>query len=78
MTEKQLDFSKWSLKKDKYGDLTVEIAVDAFSILELHVRPTTLVEELFQGGFQVLKDGSTRSLHLRVIDVHSGVQLLCL
>ena len=56
----------------------VEIAVDALSILELHVRPTALVEELFQGGFQVLKDGSTRSLHLRVIDVHSGVQLLCL
>ena len=59
-------------------DVDVEIAVDAFSILELHVRPTTLVEELLQGGFQVLKDGSTRSLHLRVIDVHSGVQLLCL
>ena len=56
----------------------VEITVDAFSILELHVRPTALVEELLQGGFQVLKDGSTRSLHLRVIDVHSGVQLLCL
>ena len=28
MTEKQLDFSKWLLKKDKYGDLTVESARD--------------------------------------------------
>ena len=28
MTEKRLDFSKWSLKKDKYGDLTVESARD--------------------------------------------------
>ena len=28
MTEKQLDFSKWSLKKDKYDDLTVESARD--------------------------------------------------
>ena len=28
MTEKRLDFSKWSLKKDKYNDLTVESARD--------------------------------------------------
>ena len=28
MTEKRLDFSKWSLKKDKYDDLTVESARD--------------------------------------------------
>lgn len=28
MTEKRLDFSKWSLKKDKYNDLTVEGARD--------------------------------------------------
>lgn len=28
MTEKQLDFSKWLLKKDKYNDLTVESARD--------------------------------------------------
>ena len=24
MTEKQLDFSKWSLKKDKYGEVRVD------------------------------------------------------
>ena len=28
MTEKRLDFSKWSLKKDKYDALTVEGARD--------------------------------------------------
>ena len=28
MTEKRLDFSKWSLKKDKYDALTVESARD--------------------------------------------------
>ena len=28
MTEIRLDFSKWSLKKDKYNDLTVESARD--------------------------------------------------
>ena len=33
MTEKQLDFSKWSLKKDKYGDLTVESAGDVLDEL---------------------------------------------
>lgn len=33
MTEKQLDFSKWSLKKDKYGDLTVESARDVLDVL---------------------------------------------
>ena len=33
MTEKQLDFSKWSLKKDKYGDLTVESARDVLDEL---------------------------------------------
>ena len=33
MTEKQLDFSKWSLKKDKYDDLTVESARDVLDEL---------------------------------------------
>ena len=33
MTEKQLDFSKWSLKKNKYGDLTVESARDVLDEL---------------------------------------------
>ena len=33
MTEKRLDFSKWSLKKDKYGDLTVESARDVLDEL---------------------------------------------
>lgn len=33
MTEKQLDFSKWSLKKDIYGDLTVESARDVLDEL---------------------------------------------
>ena len=33
MTEKRLDFSKLSLKKDKYDDLTVESARDVLDIL---------------------------------------------
>lgn len=33
MTEKRLDFSKWSLKKDKYDDLTVESARDVLDEL---------------------------------------------
>ena len=33
MTEKQLDFSKLSLKKDIYGDLTVESARDVLDEL---------------------------------------------
>ena len=33
MTEKRLDFSKWSLKKDKYNDLTVESARDVLDEL---------------------------------------------
>ena len=33
MVEKQLDFSKWSLKKDKYDDLTVESARDVLDEL---------------------------------------------
>lgn len=33
MVEKQLDFSKWPLKKDKYGDLTVESARDVLDEL---------------------------------------------
>lgn len=33
MTEKQLDFSKLPLKKDKYGDLTVESARDVLNEL---------------------------------------------
>ena len=33
MTEKQLDFSKWPLKKDKYDDLTVESARDVLNEL---------------------------------------------
>lgn len=33
MTEKRLDFSKLSLKKDKYNDLTVESARDVLDIL---------------------------------------------
>lgn len=33
MTEKQFDFSKWSLKKDKYDDLTVESARDVLDEL---------------------------------------------
>ena len=33
MTAKQLDFSKWSLKKDKYGNLTVESARDVLDVL---------------------------------------------
>ena len=33
MTEKQLDFSKWSLKKGIYGDLTVESARDVLDEL---------------------------------------------
>ena len=33
MTEKRLDFSKLSLKEDKYGDLTVESARDVLNKL---------------------------------------------
>ena len=33
MSEKRLDFSKLSLKKDKYDDLTVESARDVLDIL---------------------------------------------
>lgn len=33
MTEKRLDFSKLSLKKDKYNDLTVESARDVLNEL---------------------------------------------
>ena len=33
MTEKRLDFSKLSLKKDKYNDLTVESARDVLDEL---------------------------------------------
>lgn len=33
MVEKQLDFSKWPLKKDKYNDLTVESARDVLDKL---------------------------------------------
>ena len=33
MTEKRLDFSRWSLKKDKYYDLTVESARDVLDEL---------------------------------------------
>ena len=33
MTEKQLDFSKWPLKKNKYDDLTVESARDVLNEL---------------------------------------------
>lgn len=33
MTEKRLDFSKWPLKKNKYGDLTVESARDVLDEL---------------------------------------------
>lgn len=33
MTEKLLDFSKWSLKKDIYDDLTVESARDVLDEL---------------------------------------------